>query len=96
MLFWTRVDTDKEEPTKKDVVFVCNQLIHGGAMFAYRGKDRNWGGVFTCSDFERQKYVYRIPLSEILVILKTAAHDYPDTITWTYSPSKGDYVVETN
>ncbi len=89
-------DLDKEEKITKKVVFLCNQLIHGGAMYAYREDDRNWGGIYTCSDFERQKYVYRIPLTEILEILKTAAHDYPDKIVMTYCPQKGDYVTETN
>lgn len=51
-------DLEKEKPVSKNVNFVCNQLIHGGAMFAYREINRNWGGIYTCSDFERQKYVY--------------------------------------
>lgn len=89
-------DLENEQPVSKNVNFLCNQLIHGGAMFAYREKDRNWGGIYTCSDFEREKYVYRIPISEIIKILQVAGNDYPDTITMTYSESKGDYVVKTN
>ena len=89
-------DLDKEEAVSKNVNFLCNQLIHGGAMYAYREKNRNWGGIYTCSDFEREKYVYRIPLAEIIKILETSGHDYPDRISFTYSKSKGDYVVTTN
>ena len=89
-------DLEKEESVSKNVNFLCNQLIHGGAMYAYREKDRNWGGIHTCSDFEREKYVYRIPISEIVKILEVAGNDYPETITRTYSKSKGDYVVKTN
>lgn len=65
-------------------------------MFAYRHNDRNWGGIYTCSDFEREKYVYRIPLSEIINILEVAGNDYPEKITMSYCESKDDYVVETN
>ena len=65
-------------------------------MFAYRETDRNWGGIYTCSDFERQKYVYRIPIAEIVKILEVAGNDYPETITMTYSEPKGDYVIKTN
>lgn len=89
-------DLEKEQLVSKNVNFLCNQLIHGGAMYAYREKDRNWGGIYTCSDFEREKYVYRIPISEIIKILKMAGNDYPDIITMTYSKSKDDYVVKTN
>lgn len=87
---------EKEESVGKNVNFLCNQLIHGGAMFAYREKDRNWGGIYTYSDFERNKYVYRIPLSEIVKILEIAGNDYPDMITMTFDRNKNDYVVKTN
>jgi hypothetical protein len=89
-------DLDKEEQSTKKVVFICNQLIHGGAMYAYREEGGSWGGIFTCSDFERQKYVYRIPLAEILEILIIATHDYPETIKMTYSQTKEDYNTETD
>lgn len=84
---------EQEERVSKKVVFLCNQLIHGGAMYAYREPNRNWGGIYTCSDFERQKYVYRIPLTEILQILTIAGHDYPQSMSWEYSEVTGDYTV---
>ena len=87
---------EKEETALKNVNFLCNQLIHGGAMFAYRGENRNWSGIYTCSDFEREKYVYRIPLEEIVRILEIAGNDYPHEISMEYSELKGDYVVKTN
>ena len=89
-------DLGNEEIVLKNVNFLCNQLIHGGAMFAYREKDRNWGGIYTCSDFEREKYVYRIPLDEIITILEITGNDYPHEISMDYSESKGDYVVKIN
>ena len=65
-------------------------------MYAFRQCDRNWGGIYTCSDFERKKYIYKIPISEIIKILELAGSDYPKTVTMTYSELKGDYVVKTN
>lgn len=92
-------DMEKEEAVSKNINFLCNQLIHGGAMFAYREKDRNWGGMYTCSDFERQKYIYRIPISEIVMILELAGNDYPKAIIIEYDDdddeSKHDYKVTT-
>jgi hypothetical protein len=89
-------DLNSEESIAKDVNFLCNQFIHGGAMYAYRDSDRNWGGIYTCSDFERGAYVYRIPVLEIMKILGIAGNDYPDMISMKYCQSKGDYVIKTD
>lgn len=89
-------DLNNEKAVSKKVNFLCNQLIHGGAMYAFRESDRNWGGIYTCSDFEREKYIYKIPISEIIKILELAGNDYPKTVTMAYSESKGDYVVKTD
>ena len=84
----------KETTVKKDIVFICNQLIHGGATFAYRNDDKNWGGIYTCSDFERSKYLYRIPIEEIIKILILVGSDYPTKMALTYSEEYGDYKIE--
>ncbi len=87
---------ESEEKISKDVIFVCNQFIHGGALFAYREDDRNWGGIYTCSDFERKKFIYRIPIIEIVRILRIAGNDYPHSMRFNYSKKSKDYVVEIN
>lgn len=89
-------DLSREEEISKKPTFVSNQLIHGGAMFAYRADDGNWEGIYTCSDFERQKYIYRIPFSEVVSFLKKAGKDYPSEFALTYNPEKGDYDPTTN
>jgi hypothetical protein len=92
----TIYDLTKEKPILKDLRFLCNQFIHGGAIFAYRKSDRNWGGIFTCSDFERAKFIYRIPVEEIIKILSLAGTDYPSSTTWEYDDKKQDYIVSSN
>lgn len=89
-------DLDDEEEVKKDVIFLCNQFIHGGALFAYREIDRNWHGIYTCSDFERQKFIYRIPISEIIELLEIAANDYPSQMSMIWCDKIGDYKISTN
>ena len=86
-------DLSSEEEISKNHKFVSNQLIHGGATFAYQAKDRNWEGIYTCSDFERQKYIYKIPLSEIVSFLKIAGDDYPSSASWTYNKQTQDYDI---
>lgn len=70
-------DLEKETKVSKSIIFTCNQFIHGGAIYAYRKSDRNWGGVYTCSDFERKNYIYRLPITEIITMLKVVGNDYP-------------------
>lgn len=89
-------DFENEETVFKDIKFVCNQFIHGDATFAYRSKDRNWHGLYTCSDFERQKYVYRVTLEEIRKIFELAGNDYPSMMKFTYCEGIDDYVIETD
>jgi hypothetical protein len=89
-------DLQKEKPVRKSIAFIANQLIHSCTLFAYRESDRNWGGVYTCSDFERDKTIYRIPIQEIIKIFKLVGTDYPSSMTMTCTEECGDYVVKTN
>jgi hypothetical protein len=86
---------EEEEKVEKNIVFLCNQLIHGGAIFAYRDGGRNWDGIYTSSDYERGRYMYRIPLTAVVEILELCGNDYPKSIRYEYSVRKGDYEIST-
>lgn len=85
-----------EEPVSKDVMFVCNQFIHADFTFAFRGEDRNWEGLYTSSDYEKRKFVYKVPLPQIVRILELAVEDYPRSITRRYDTEKNDWIIETD
>ena len=89
-------DLQKERRVRKNIVFLANQLIHSCTIFAYRELDRNWGGVYACSDFERDKTIYRIPILEIIKIFELVGTDYPSKFNMTWSEEKGDYKLETD
>jgi|SRR5688572_19570034 hypothetical protein len=89
-------DLTRKSKVEKNIVFICNQLIHGGATFAFQNKDRNWGGIYTCSDFERGKYIYQIPINEIITILNLVGKDYPNQLTYSFSEEQDDYKIETD
>lgn len=84
------------ETVSKDVAFICNQFIHANVTFAYRGEDRNWEGLYTNSDYEKRKFIYKVPLSEIIKILELAVIDYPHTVSFRYDSDKQDWIVTTN
>ena len=89
-------DLTKMSKVEKNIVFICNQLIHGGATFAFQNEDRNWGGIYTCSDYERSRYIYQIPIEEVITIFKLVGNDYPTQRTYTYLEELDDYKIETN
>lgn len=62
-------DLSKEDKLTKTVQFIANQLVHGSALYAYRDKNRNWGGVYTCSDLSAINMYIKsqlLPLSKYL------------------------------
>jgi len=76
-------DFSQERAVRKGIRFIANQFIHSGALFAYRKADRNWGGVYLCSDFERNKAIYRVPIDTIQEIFLLVGNDYPTQIHYT-------------
>jgi hypothetical protein len=89
-------DLANEKKVHKKIVFLANQLIHSCTIFAYRNEDRNWGGVYACSDFERNKTIYRIPIEEIVSIFMLIGNDYPSSFSMQWNEEAGDYDVKTN
>jgi len=87
---------DDEKKILKGVPFVCNQFIHADFTYAIQGSDRNWAGLFTSSDFEKRKWLYRVPLTEIVKVLELAVSDYPSAIFTRYDREKEDWIVETD
>jgi len=87
---------DDEKRILKGVPFVCNQFIHADFTYAIQGSDRNWAGLFTSSDFEKRKWLYRVPLTEIVKVLELAVSDYPSAIFTRYDREKEDWIVETD
>jgi hypothetical protein len=87
---------NNEEKCSKSILFICNQFIHGGATYTFRDKKRNWDYIYVCSDFERNKYIYKISIDKIKKIFKIVGKDYPSQINYTYSKEKKDYIVTTN
>ena len=90
------IDEVYDLDNEKKIVFLANQLIHSCTIFAYRNEDRNWGGVYACSDFERNKTIYRIPIEEIISIFKLVGNDYPSSVSMQWNDEAGNYDVATN
>ncbi len=89
-------DFEHERKEKKGIYFLTNQFVHSYIIYAYRDENRNWGGLFVCSDYERNNMLLRVELSEIIKVLKIVGSDYPSTVTMKFDPKIKDYKIETN
>lgn len=86
-------DLNNMKQVKKNINFICNQFIHGGATYAYRKEDRNWGGIWVCSDYERARYLYMVPVEVIIDIFNIVGKDYLSEVSYQYCEEKGDYLI---
>jgi len=93
---WKLYDMEKEIPEKKKPSYIANQFIHAYTSFIARDESRNWSDVFVVSDFDRNEYIWRIPVPEIRRIFRIAADDYPHTTHMVFNEKKGDYDIDTN
>lgn len=87
---------DVEEDVSKGVPFVCNQFIHARYTFATRDHERNWDSIYVSSDYDKKKYIYRVPVAEIIRVLKLATVDYPSRSTLRYDTAKEEWIRETD
>ena len=89
-------ELEVEEEIWRDVIFVCNQFIHADFTYAFRNEYRNWEGIYVSSDFQKRKWIYRIPVSEIKRIFEIAVVDRPSYIMLRYDASTESWIRETD
>jgi hypothetical protein len=89
-------DLQNEKQGSKKPLYLSNQFIHASTSFVMRDQTRNWSDVYIVSDYDRDKCIWRIPVTQIIGLFSVASEDYPHSIQYIYSDSKGDYQVTTN
>src|SRR5262249_12924398 len=85
--------TAEREQTKKPL-YISNQFIHAYTWTIARDQQRNWSSIYIVSEFDRNDCIWRIPISEIQKLFKTASLDYPHSIRGRFVD--GDYKYVTN
>ncbi len=89
-------DLDSEELKILEPRYVSNQFIHSCMSIVVRDETRNWSDVYTVSDYDRTKHIWRIPITDIRKLFLLAANDYPSVVAFHLSPDNNDYTVETD
>jgi hypothetical protein len=86
-------DLENEIATKQKSLYIANQFIHAYSSYLVRDAHRNWSDIYLVSDFDRNKYIWRVPISEIRKLFLRAGNDYPNSIHMTFNEKKQDYDV---
>ncbi len=86
-------DSVKFELKTKNIIFICNQLIHSLTIFAFK-ENNKWNSVLMCSDFEKNKFIYEIDVKTIIEILTDFGNNYPYSFSYIYNENKSDYDVK--
>lgn len=94
--FFENYDLENEAKEIKKPLYMSNQFIHAYTSFVGRDESRNWSDVYIVSDFDRNDCIWRVPISVIRELLKSASDDYPSKLEYKYDAAKKDYAVVTD
>tara|TARA_R110002124_G_scaffold211274_3_gene377588 strand:- start:1588 stop:2124 length:537 start_codon:yes stop_codon:yes gene_type:complete len=88
--YWDLYDLSKPQTIVKKLPFICNQAIHSYVFCPDWDKGGEMGVVLNSFN-ERDKFLYRIDLSQLIVILETVAKDYPSSGWTQFNVETHDY-----
>jgi hypothetical protein len=88
-------DLDNPKLILKDISFITNQFIHSCTIFSNRIslQNRNWEGVYVCSEYERNKRIFFVPIAEIIQIFNLVGNDYNDSYSYIWDEKINDYKI---
>tara|TARA_R110001583_G_scaffold100293_4_gene246204 strand:+ start:4431 stop:4817 length:387 start_codon:yes stop_codon:yes gene_type:complete len=89
-------DLNGENSYQRSAWYLSNQFIHSYTSLLARDQSRNWSEVFIFSDYDRNKFVWRVPISEIIRAFETCNEDWPHEIHMKYNDGKSDWDVKVN
>jgi hypothetical protein len=73
--------------------FLCNQVIHSYILIPLQ-EHRKFTRILVCSDYERNRWLYVVPVQCITKLIRDVAFDYPSQTDITYNPKRCDYDVK--
>ncbi|MBV7510072.1 hypothetical protein [Pseudomonas sp. PDM25] len=83
---------DKGVADRKDVGFICNQVIHS-FVFVLTLAESGAEGAFLASDTMRHRRLYFIPLEHIVHLFRTVGRDYPAQQNFVRDEKTGQWKV---
>lgn len=70
-------DLGRPASERRDLGFICNQIIHSYVFVIGIAEDRSIEGFFVTSDSMRHRKLYFLPLANVVAIFRLVGRDYP-------------------
>ena len=86
---------EREKKKMISLKFLCNQIVHSYIIFLVRDESVNFAHIFVCSDYERNRFLYKVAIKDLIAVILEAASNYPRNIEWKFDPKIQDYRMNT-
>jgi hypothetical protein len=77
---------EREKKKMISLKFLCNQIVHSYIIFLVRDESVNFAHIFVCSDYERNRFLYKVAIKDLIAVILEAASNYPRNIEWKFDP----------
>jgi hypothetical protein len=86
-------DLSVAETKSVTLLYLCNQIVHSYIIFPMRDGTRDFTHIIVCSDYERNRFLYTVPLTTMVTLIREVASDYPAHMELEYDPKIKDYRI---
>jgi len=83
-------DMGSARPVKRDLLFLCHQVVHS-YIFSPLFEEKYLAGVFFTSDRHRHKSLYLIKTNNVVTLFELVANNDPSSAKSVYDFEKQDY-----
>lgn len=76
----------------RSLKFICDQFVHSFIFTIEHNAEGGLSGFYFCSDKEKNKRIYYLPLETVIEIYELVGNDYPSSSKSTFNPDTGEIV----
>ena len=84
---------DNESAVSKKMLYVANQFIHSSLLLITVDETRNWDSFYVVSDYDKKRFIWRIPVQQIAKAFKVASKDYLESFKYEYDKKHDEYGI---
>lgn len=85
-------DLEKSNSEQRDVLFICQRIIHS-YVFSLYFDELGFAGIYFSSDIDKDNKIYAITKQKIIEIFEKVGTDYPITVKWQQDPTSDSIKV---
>jgi hypothetical protein len=91
--YWENYDLENGQVVQRDLIFVCNQIIHSYVFELWWDEKNALKGIIVSSDREKNKVLYLISIQQITDLFEQIGTNYPSKGTFTFNERTQDYDI---